>query len=396
MKKQMICLFLVFMLAMVFSVQVSADVRIKIVYGKNEIICDVPPIIVNDRTMVPARAIFEAIGAEVTYEEETRKVTATKDDKTIALQIDSNIMLVNDKTVILESPAFIKDDRTLVPVRACAESFDLDVDWLGEARIVKIKRGVWLETKSVDSNGVIQEKTYDERGNLLFDGRNITYTYDTLDNQLTVSATGGGGYYNTYDVYGNLIKKIAPYGNETTYTYDDDRRIVTESVKSRMSPLPTVYRYSYDAAGNLIRKETADGGTWEAWTYDEQNRFLRRENSYGEWNSTTYDEKGNPITSDNHRGEWTKWEYDERGNTILQSDAHGTTSYSYDEEGNLICSEQSDGFWMQYTYDENGRQIKWETPSFSVTYTYDVYGNVVREERNDGYYTAYTYEYFLQ
>ncbi len=396
MKKRTFIILLTVFLSLLFCAPASADVRIKILYGKAEISCDVAPIIVNDRTMVPARAIFEAIGAEISYEEETRTVTAIKDDKTIKLQIDSNVMLINDKTVVLDSPPFIKDDRTLVPIRACAESFDLQVEWWDEARIVKIKRGAWLETKRVDSNGIIQEKTYDERGNLLFNGStNIAYTYDVLDNELTVSQQGGGGYYRAYDVYGNLIKSKAAHGCETTYTYDENRRVVTESVQNRMSPTPTVYSYTYDAAGNLLRKETADG-FWEVWSYDAEGRLIRRENSIGEWHSTTYDENGNHIESNSSRGAWTKWEYDAQGKMLSQTDAHRTTTYFYDEKGNLMRSEDSDGSWMQYTYDEAGRKTKWEMPTFSVTYIYDEYGNLIREERNDGYYTEYTYEYFLQ
>jgi Copper amine oxidase N-terminal domain. len=84
------------------------------------------------------RKIFESLGAAVDWNETTQTITATKDDTKIVMQISKNDMQVNDKTITLDVPPQIIDDRTLVPVRAVAESFDADVSWDNEKQVVSI------------------------------------------------------------------------------------------------------------------------------------------------------------------------------------------------------------------------------------------------------------------
>ncbi|MBQ3427339.1 MAG: copper amine oxidase N-terminal domain-containing protein [Clostridia bacterium] len=99
---------------------------------------DVPPVIVNDRTMVPLRAIFEALGAEVDWIPEAQAVDAYLNNTRIVLYIGDNEMYRNGEIIVIDSPPFIKDDRTLVPVRAIAEAFDCIVEWDNDNRAVQI------------------------------------------------------------------------------------------------------------------------------------------------------------------------------------------------------------------------------------------------------------------
>jgi len=92
----------------------------------------------GDRTLVPLRAIFEALGATVDWDGATQTVTAKKDSDVIKLQIGSNEMTVNGKTVTLEVPAQLINGRTMVPVRAIAEAFGAEVYWDAATRTVKI------------------------------------------------------------------------------------------------------------------------------------------------------------------------------------------------------------------------------------------------------------------
>lgn len=120
----------------VIPVMAENDIQVKL-DGKT-LSFDVPPQIINDRTMVPLRAIFEALGASVEWNQKTKTVTSTKGDTTIKLTIDSNTMYVNDNTVTLDSPACVVNDRTLVPVRAISEAYKTKVDWNGDTRTVVI------------------------------------------------------------------------------------------------------------------------------------------------------------------------------------------------------------------------------------------------------------------
>lgn len=107
---------------------------------------DVNPQLVNDRTMVPMRAIFEALGATVTWFEEDQLIFATKGDTMIVLQIGNAKMSVQ-KTVEegvtaieLDTAPYLYNSRTLVPVRAVSEALNAKVDWVGETNTVVITK----------------------------------------------------------------------------------------------------------------------------------------------------------------------------------------------------------------------------------------------------------------
>ena len=102
---------------------------ITVYYNENEILFDQPPIIENDRVLVPMRAIFEKLGAEVEWDEESKTVTATQDETNIVMQAGNTTLIKNGEEITLDAPPQIVNERTLVPVRAVSESFDAEVDW---------------------------------------------------------------------------------------------------------------------------------------------------------------------------------------------------------------------------------------------------------------------------
>lgn len=128
--------------------------NIKVLLNNNEIAFDVPPQIISNRTMVPMRAIFEAMGATVSWDDSTKTVRADKENSEIMMTAGQNIMFVNLSPVSLDAPPQIIDGRTLVPVRAIAESFDCDVKWDGESKTVIIT------SKTEDKTN--EEKTEEE------------------------------------------------------------------------------------------------------------------------------------------------------------------------------------------------------------------------------------------
>jgi len=99
---------------------------------------EVPPIIENDRTLVPLRAIFEAMGASVDWNNTTRTVTSIKEGTTVVLAIGSIKPTVNGQVWPLDVPAKIKNDRTLAPLRFVGEAFGGEVDWNNTTRTITI------------------------------------------------------------------------------------------------------------------------------------------------------------------------------------------------------------------------------------------------------------------
>ena len=107
----------------------SGSGGIKVLYNGSYIGFDQPPVIQNGRTLVPLRAIFEAMNASVEWDEATKTVTAKRANITVKLKVGSAQLYVNGKSVTLDVPAQIIGGRTMVPARAVAESFGANVDW---------------------------------------------------------------------------------------------------------------------------------------------------------------------------------------------------------------------------------------------------------------------------
>ena len=121
-------------------VSVYADLEITVNLNGAKITFDQPPIIQNDRTLVPMRAIFEALGCLVFWDEEDRSVEAWQGGVYImTLWVnDYNMKLGNSDYITLDVPPTIINDRTLVPLRAISESMGAEVEWNGATHTVDI------------------------------------------------------------------------------------------------------------------------------------------------------------------------------------------------------------------------------------------------------------------
>ena len=84
---------------------------------------DAAPVVQNSRTYVPFRALAEAFGAEVAYDEATQAVTATLGSNTVVMTIGSATYTVNGEEKTADVAPFISGGRTMVPVRFAAEAF---------------------------------------------------------------------------------------------------------------------------------------------------------------------------------------------------------------------------------------------------------------------------------
>ena len=120
------------------SFPVNAEGEIAVYVDGTQVKFDAQPRMIENRTMVPMRAIFEAIGATVNWNAETRTASSTFRGTTVSITVGTNVLLKNDTEIPLDVPAQVVESRTLVPVRAIAESFDCKVEWLGDIRTVRI------------------------------------------------------------------------------------------------------------------------------------------------------------------------------------------------------------------------------------------------------------------
>lgn len=99
---------------------------------------DVPPTIINGRTLVPLRTIFEALDASVQWDNATNTATAQKGDITVEVTIDKSTAYVNGQANTLDVPAQLINNRTMVPARFVSEALNARVLWDGRTETVYI------------------------------------------------------------------------------------------------------------------------------------------------------------------------------------------------------------------------------------------------------------------
>lgn len=99
---------------------------------------DTAPIIVAGRVLVPMRALFEALGASVTWDGATQSVTAQRGELQVHLTVGETLAQVGDHTETLDVPPQLLGGRTLVPLRFVAQSLGAQVSWDPATRTVSV------------------------------------------------------------------------------------------------------------------------------------------------------------------------------------------------------------------------------------------------------------------
>lgn len=99
---------------------------------------EVPPTVIGGRTMVPIRDIFEACGANVTWDPATKKITGSKGGKNVVMQVGSNKLYMNSSVATMDCTPVIIEGRTLAPARYVALGFGGTTQWDALNKVVVI------------------------------------------------------------------------------------------------------------------------------------------------------------------------------------------------------------------------------------------------------------------
>lgn len=137
---RLILLLLLFLLTL--NAQVLAA-PIPVVLNNQPVVFSVEPSVENERVLVQMRPIFEAFGASLEWDGPTQTVTATKDDTTITLTIDSATAYIDRFPTTLDVPARAIQGCTMVPLRFISEALGASVDY--ENGVVTILPGLQEE-----------------------------------------------------------------------------------------------------------------------------------------------------------------------------------------------------------------------------------------------------------
>lgn len=227
--KKFLCTFLCALL-LTASIHCFAASPITVTLDYVDIHFSQPPVIQNDRTLVPLRAIFEAMGASVEWNGETKTITSVLDNTTVVMTLGNNTMLVNKTEKVLDCAPQLIGQSTLVPVRAVAESFGCNVEWNGATRNVSILSQSFME-KAATAEEYLSTKE------LVHENRTATTDF-------RISLFDG---YET--------KKHAADGTDLEITHTTDAGHIVLTVRSDMyfgADVPLTESYAQSVADGMV------------------------------------------------------------------------------------------------------------------------------------------------
>ena len=138
---------LIIVLVMLFNAGAafSAEIPISIVVNNRLLKTDVDPLVIEGRTLVPLRAIADALGCTIEWNVQSQTATIRSPVDTIIFRINSYVIVKTsvfdnreDKDIEIDVPPMIVRGRTMVPVRAISEGLDAKVEWIKETNTVTI------------------------------------------------------------------------------------------------------------------------------------------------------------------------------------------------------------------------------------------------------------------
>ncbi len=291
--KKFSALILIIVLLISSTTLIHADDSIKVTVNGELIDFDVAPTIINERTLVPIRAIFESLGATVEWNGETRTVIGRKGNITIELPIDSKISRKNGVDIELDVPATILNERTFVPARFIAESMGANVTWDDSTRTVIITSSSSNNPSVVNLNvkeGTANFSYYKEANNLAssIEISNNDFT-DEFNNLTFIKHTSD--YINTYSnihlakVQNNEIREMLIHSNDKPFSFiknlkaNEDWGIWTVLYLENNNYYTDIYAYNFSNSKKIIVKEKLESSLNNGYI----NVFANLYNNYVSW-----------------------------------------------------------------------------------------------------------------
>lgn len=171
------------------------------------------PVLQNERTLVPVRAIIEAMGGSVNWDEETQTALLELNGDIITLTLGSQTAFFNETENTLDVAPISINDRTMLPIRFISESFRFSVEWDEDTQTITISGGadsVTDETPAVTTNP--------DQGKTLVVYYSATGNTEEVANYIAAAANA--------DIF--EIEPAEPYTSEDLNWTDENSRVVHE------------------------------------------------------------------------------------------------------------------------------------------------------------------------
>jgi len=136
----------------ILDADISIAKDLKIIVDGKEVRSDVPPVVRYGLIYVPVRFVSEALNATVTWDERHRTVKVSLGDKSIEFYIESSQVSVNNKEERMLAPAFIYQDRTMVPLEITALNLGASVEKINNTINIGLNKGQQQNQSAVPNN----------------------------------------------------------------------------------------------------------------------------------------------------------------------------------------------------------------------------------------------------
>lgn len=165
MKKRIFASALAITMAFTSATMAADEITVNVNGVKVEM--DQQPVIENGRTLVPLRAVAEALGCTVAWDDSTKTASFTQGDVIAIVTVGENYIILSDGVyndrMLIDTPAVIVNSRTMIPLRALSESFGFDVEWDANTRTVNINA---KEMGNNDTNSAKEQEKADVSTNI--------------------------------------------------------------------------------------------------------------------------------------------------------------------------------------------------------------------------------------
>ena len=330
---------------------------------------DVKPVIENDRTFVPFRAIFEQMNADVSWNEDERRITAVRDDITVRFTIGKQEVSIteNDETTtkVIDAAPFIQNSRTYVPIRFASEALGACVDWDSDTRTVLIvdvdKLMTEYENKFTNIDNYISLISSEKNTGL--DGTfNLLMQYKTAMGNIPVSVQGtltGNKNNVSTEISGTAFADTETI--KSAIIQNEGENAINSEVESILSNISnTSYQAMINNADNKL--------------YLSGSAFTAIGLEYGTWAAISLDSFGNNFVNIGSSDNFADYISNSAQSLVLNTNPnntistvknyldnakklYGDKSFTVSEDGivSLSQSNGSNNYNLALKYDENNK-----------------------------------------
>ncbi|MBX3436644.1 MAG: PD40 domain-containing protein, partial [Planctomycetaceae bacterium] len=295
-----------------------------------------------------------------------------------------------------------------------AEGRVIRTEYDGGEQVLEYEYGPFSELTVRQADGSFVTASFNDEGQVELiqdsEGRTIAYDYDANFRLKQLTLPTGDVHLFSFCACGSLLYTQNPQGDEVSMTYDPEFRLltsirdgagnVTEYIRNANGVLQSIRyadqsekTFTTDNQGNVTGVVDRRGNVI-GFTYDAQGQLLRKDFEDGSFQEYTYDSRGNRLTASDN-GSVIEMEYDALDRMTRVAYPNGRfLEFTYDAFGRRTSSIDQDGFELRYEFDILGRlqTVKDGNDGLLTSYEFDAFGRLSRKNLGSGAFTTYAYD----